>query len=55
MQENKNFYREYNLPPKPKHDWETIAGGVLISLVVISFSLLSYGFWDALIQIMEGR
>lgn len=48
--QNKNFYRQYNLPPKPKYDWETIAGGVLIGLAVTSFSLLSYGFWDAIIE-----
>ena len=52
---NKNFYREFNLPPKPKHDWETIAGGVLLALVIISFSLLSYGFWNALIEIIGGK
>ena len=55
---NKNFYREFNRPPEPKHkkyDWETIAGGVLIALVIITFSLLSYGFWDALFQIMAGK
>lgn len=53
--QNKNFYREFNLPSKPKHDWETIAGGVLLALVIISFSLLSYGFWDALIEIIGGK
>ena len=56
--QNKNFYREFNRPPKPKHkkyDWETIAGGILLTLVIISFSLLSYGFWDALFQIMAGK
>ena len=52
--QNKNFYREFNLPPKPKHDWETITGGVLLALVIISFSLLSYGFWNALIEIIGG-
>lgn len=56
--QNKNFYREFNRPPKPKHkkyDWETIAGGVLIALVMVSFSLLSYGFWDTLFQIIIGK
>lgn len=53
--QNKNFYREFNRPPKPKHDWETIAGGVLLALVIISFSLLSYGFWDSLFQIIGGK
>lgn len=55
--QNKNFYREFNLPhkPKPKYDWETIAGGVLLTLVIISFSLLSYGFWDWIYQIMAGK
>ncbi len=56
--QNKNFYREFNRPPEPKrkkYDWETIAGGVLLTLVIISFSLLSYGFWDSLFQIMAGK
>ena len=56
--QNKNFNREFNRPPKPKqekYDWETIAGGVLLTLVIISFSLLSYGFWDSLIQIIAGK
>lgn len=51
--QNKNFYREFNLPPKPKYDWETIAGGVLIALMLITFSLLSYGFWDWLYQMIQ--
>lgn len=54
--QNKNFNREFNLPPKSqKQDWETIAGGILLTLVIISFSLLSYGFWDSLFQIMAGK
>lgn len=55
--QNKNYYRKFNLPPtpKPKYDWETIAGGILIALVLITFSLLSYGFWDAIFQIIGGK
>ncbi|MBU5980066.1 hypothetical protein [Lactobacillus helveticus] len=53
--QNKNFYREFNLPPKPKYDWETIAGGVLLALVIISFSLFSYGFWDWIFKIIGGK
>lgn len=56
--QNKNFYREFNRSPEPKHkkyDWGTIAGRMLLALVIISFSLLSYGFWDSLFQIMAGK
>lgn len=56
--QNKNFYREFNRSPEPKHkkyDWGTIASRVLLALVIISFSLLSYGFWDSLFQIIAGK
>ena len=48
--QNKNFYREFNLPPKQKHDWETLVGGIMVGIVILAFSLLSYGFWDSLFQ-----
>ena len=51
--QNKNFYREFNLPPKPKHDWETLVGGIMVGIVILAFSLLSYGFWDAIINLFS--
>ena len=51
--QNKNFYREFNLPPKPKHDWETLVGGIMVGIVILAFSLLSYGFWDSLFQMFQ--
>ena len=50
--QNKNFYREYNKPIKESH-YETIFGGIMIGLVVVAFSLLSYGFWEALFEILQ--
>ena len=50
--QNKNFYREYNKPIKESH-YETIFGGIMIGLVVVAFSLLSYGFWDSLFQMFQ--
>lgn len=51
--QNKNFYREFNKPISEKKDWETLAGGIMIGSVVVSFSLLSYGFWEALFEIIN--
>lgn len=49
--ENKNYYREYNKPIQHKEShYESIFGGIMIGLVVVAFSLLSYGFWDSLFQ-----
>lgn len=49
--ENKNYYREYNKPIQHKEShYENIFGGIMIGLVVVAFSLLSYGFWDSLFQ-----
>lgn len=47
--ENRNFYREYNKPIKESH-YETIFGGIMVGIVILAFSLLSYGFWDSLFQ-----
>ncbi|MGO5461368.1 hypothetical protein ACTQX0_06150 [Lactobacillus amylovorus] len=47
--ENRNFYREYNKPIKESH-YETIFGGIMVGIVILTFSLLSYGFWDSLFQ-----
>ena len=51
--QNKNFYREFNKPISEKKDWETLAGGIMIGLVVVAFSLLSYGFWEYLFEIIN--
>lgn len=50
--QNKNYYREFNKPIKESH-YETIFGGIMIGLVVVAFSLLSYGFWDAIINLFS--
>lgn len=50
--QNKNFYREFNKPIKESR-YETIFGGIMIGLVVVAFSLLSYGFWDAIINLFS--
>lgn len=49
---NKNFYREFNKPQPSKKDYETVFGAVLIALVIVAFSLLSYGFWESLFEIL---
>ena len=51
--QNKNFYREFNKPISEKKDWETLAGGIMIGLVIVGFSLLSYGFWEYLFEIIN--
>lgn len=50
--QNKNFYREFNKPIKESH-YEKVFGGIMIGLVVVGFSLLSYGFWEALFEILS--
>ncbi|NRN88398.1 hypothetical protein IMAU30044_00017 [Lactobacillus helveticus] len=32
-------------------DWETVFGGILLSTMIVTFSLLSYWFWDLVLQI----
>lgn len=51
--QNKNFYREFNKPIKESH-YETIFGGILLTVMVLTFTLLCYGFWDATFQIIGG-
>lgn len=51
--ENKNFYREFNKPIKESH-YETIFGGIMVGIVILAFSLLSYGFWNTAFQIIGG-
>lgn len=50
--QNKNYYREFNKPIKESH-YETIFGGIMIGLVVVAFSLLSYGFWETLFEVLQ--
>lgn len=52
--QNKNFYREFNKPIKENH-YEKVFGGIMIAIVIVTFSLLSYGFWDAMIEIIGGK
>ena len=53
--QNKNFYREFNKPIQHKEShYETIFGGILLTVVVLTFTLLCYGFWDAAFQIIGG-
>jgi hypothetical protein len=52
---NKNFYREFNKKPVKEYNLEAIYGGILLALVITAFSILSYGFWDALFEIIGGR
>lgn len=52
---NKNFYREFNKPIQHKEShYETIFGGILLTVVVLTFTLLCYGFWDAAFEIIGG-
>ena len=54
--ENENFYREFNKPTKHKEShYETILGGILLTVMVLTFTLLCYGFWDATFQIIGGK
>lgn len=32
-------------------DWETVFGGILLSVMIATFSLFSYWFWDLVLQI----
>lgn len=50
--QNKNFYREFNKPIKENH-YEEVLGGIMIAIVIVTFSLLSYGFWEALFEILS--
>lgn len=34
-------------------DWETVFGGILLSTMIVTFSLLSYWFWDLVLQIFQ--
>lgn len=47
--QNKNFYREFNKPIR-KNDLDDKILKMFIGVVILAASLLSYGFWDAIIQ-----
>ena len=52
--QNKNFYREFNKPIHQSHiNMDDAIFKVFIAVVLLSLSLLSYGFWDALFQILQ--
>lgn len=55
--QNDNFDRLYNLPPckKSKHqiDWEDIAAWIFMILAIMSFSLVSYDFWSAIVELFS--
>lgn len=34
-------------------DWETVFGGILLSVMIATFSLFSYWFWDLVLQIFQ--
>lgn len=36
-------------------DWETVFGGILLSTMIVTFSLLSYWFWSAMVEIIGGK
>ncbi len=36
-------------------DWETVFGGILLSTMIATFSLLSYWFWSAMIDLIGGK
>ncbi|EFQ43467.1 hypothetical protein LBKG_02119 [Lactobacillus crispatus CTV-05] len=51
--QNKNFYREFNKPIHQNHiNMDDAIFKFFIAVVLLSLSLLSYGFWDALFQIL---
>lgn len=44
--QNKNFYREFNKPIH-KNDLDDKILNIFIGVVILTLSLLAYGFWDA--------
>ena len=44
--ENKNFYREFNKPVHQNNPDDKFLN-IFIGVVILTLSLLSYGFWDA--------
>ena len=50
--QNKNFYREFNKPIHRNNMDDKILK-VFIAVVLLGLSLLSYGFWDAIINLFS--
>lgn len=51
---NKNFYREFNKPIHQNHiNMDDAIFKFFIVVVLLSLSLLSYGFWDAIINLFS--
>ena len=52
--QNKNYYREFNKPIHQNHiNMDDTIFKVFIAVVLLSLSLLSYGFWDAIINLFS--
>lgn len=60
--QNKNFYREFNKPIHQNHinmddkdhiNMDDTIFKIFIAVVLLSLSLLSYDFWDAIINLFS--
>ena len=52
--QNKNFYREFNKPIHQSHiNMDDAIFKFFITVVLLGLSLLSYGFWDAIINLFS--
>lgn len=52
--QNKNFYREFNKPIHQNHiNMDDTIFKVFIAVILLGLSLLSYGLWDAIINLFS--
>ena len=52
--QNKNFYREFNKPIHQSNiNMDDTIFKIFIAVVLLVLSLLSYGFWDAIINLFS--
>ena len=52
--QNKNFYREFNKPIHQNHiNMDDTIFKVFIAVMLLGLSLLSYSFWDAIINLFS--
>ena len=52
--QNKNFYREFNKPIHQNHiNMDDTILKVFIAVMLLGLSLLSYSFWDAIINLFS--
>ena len=52
--QNKNFYREFNKPIHQNHiNMDDTIFKVLIAVMLLGLSLLSYSFWDTIINLFS--